>query len=629
MEVIPDVAAEKRLFAGQASEGEMQARLAAVRREITDSKLDYYVVPSENEHQSEDIADSDKRREWVSGFDGSAGVALIPASSEPALLFVDSRYWILAEAAVPKANWKVVRVGSTGEGGKGDVVGGWVEYAKSLHGRIGIDPRLITNELANNIRTQVALIRTPDLIDRARPPPPRSSAPFVPYPLLYAGESTSSKLARLRPLLAADIYLLPTLPAIAWLLDVRADDIPFCHVGLAYVAVTQDSCVAFVDESKVGDELRETWSDAGVEIRRYGVEEVAKYVKEYAEALGRKKVMIKASAESSWALVSACTPHDVQTVPCPVDAAKALKNDVELQGFRNAYLRDGVAMVRWLAWLEQKIVKEKKDLGEWTAAQMLNKIRARDPLFRGLAYGDISVTGPHGASGHYMPTRENQSPIDLVTPYTIDSGPQYLDATIDTTRSFFFGKSPSDDIKRAYTRVLQAHFAVATATFPLHTDAAGLAALAKDRMYRDGLDFGHGLGHGVGNYLAVHESPVSFRKGFQFQPGHVTSIEPGFYLEDNWGMRIESVYICKRVETRYEYGGARWLGFERVTQVPIDMRMVDYALMTKGEIRWLNDHNTDVQNTLLPLLDTDADGAARDWVKKACKPKRIWPWTGV
>lgn len=589
--------------------------------------------------------------ELTRSFTGSAGTALIPADADSkALLFVDSRYWIQAEHQVLSEHWKVVRVGSQGGSGSAGVTTGWMDFVVhnvAAGSRIGTDPRLISYTLASALTRQLkassatastsasGLIATPDnLVDRVRGTPERSLGPINPHPLAFSGETTTSKLKRLRLTISnrssttSWIYLLPALPPIAWLLNVRCpSDIPFCPVAYAYLLLSNDRCVVFVDERKIGDELREILDIDKIEIRPYGVEEVGKTVLEVQLGTSRAHPpRIYAPQSCSWALADACKA-EVWDGVCPVEKAMSVKNAVEQEGMRQAYLRDGRAMVRWIAWLEQKIVKDGRQIGEWVAAQGLTRYRRLEDSFAGLAYEDISGSGPNSAIPHYVPHRGQERPVDPESTYVIDSGAQYLDGTIDTTRTLFFGKSPPDDVKRAYTRVLQGHMAVSTQVFPRGMPSDYFNMLARGPLFAEGLQFGHGIGHGVGSYLGVHEYPVSYPHSASFEPGHVTTIEPGCYKEGQWGMRIESALLCRAIDLD-NAPDSGFLGWERLTQVPIQTSLVDWSVMSKDEIRWLNDHNSSVEAALLPLLQEDQDKETRDWLKKACKPHRIWPWSG-
>ncbi|WVN86205.1 uncharacterized protein L203_101366 [Cryptococcus depauperatus CBS 7841] len=633
-------------------EKELIARLEVMKEAIQDAKIDWYVVSTEDEHQSEMVGDSEKRLEYITGFTGSAGTALIPSCSSEALLFVDSRYWIQAEQQVP-TGWKVIRVGSKGGSGREGVVGGWVEWAvhEAEEGsRIGVDPKLISLKLANLIKSRLssvdsAIILLPlscNLVDKIRDPLARSLGPISTYPIELSGEGTPSKLARTRDALdnigfggsgkSEWIYILPTLPAIAWLLNFRCtSDIPFCPVAYSYVVLTPSRCALFVDERKVEDQLKQRLESEEVELKRYGIEEVGQFVREIVkDTESREKksnIRIIGPKECNWALSEECSPSRIEVIICPVDTLKAIKNSVEQQNFRNAYLRDGRAMVRWLAWLEKILVNDGRKVGEWAAAQALTRERKKEDLFAGLAYDDISASGPNSALPHYAPKRGKDRFIDINTTYLIDSGAQYRDATIDTTRTLFFGTNPSNELKRAYTRVLQGHIAVSMAKFPPGMTANWMNMLARRALYEDGLDFGHGIGHGVGSYLSVHENPM-YPSDNAFKPGNMTTIEPGYYKESEWGIRIESVLLCSVAEST-EGPGSGYLNWERITQVPIQSSLVDWSLMAKYEMRWLNEHNKQVQKALEPLLQDDQDAHARDWLKRVCKPHTIWPWDGI
>lgn len=416
-------------------------------------------MPSEDEHQSEEIGESDERRSWISGcvsdcfdsnlgspnanlsFTGSAGTALIPSSNAAAaLLFVDSRYWIQAGKQVT-TDWEVRRVGSRSSSGKDDVVGGWIDAIVDVGDSTSNGAKLTnrtcpkahasgsTPSLLLQVR-QIPTIRpcsssgsikaieyrlsssstrlvplSKNLIDLIRPYPPRSEAPILPHPLKYAGNTTATKLTKIREVLNRRakngwIYVLPTLPAIAWTLNIRCGDIPYCPVAYAYLVFTQDKCAVFVDSKKVDVELRTIWNKDDIEIRGYGVDEVGKYVKNQLKAIQegneKKKVRVFAPKECSWALSEACAPVGLSTgrrkllnvqseveilQPCPVDIIKGVKNGTEIEGARKAYLRDGRAMVRWMAWLEQKILQDGRPVGEWVAAQGLLRYRKLEENF--------------------------------------------------------------------------------------------------------------------------------------------------------------------------------------------------------------------------------------------------------
>jgi len=285
---------------------------------------------------------------------------------------------------------------------------------------------------------------------------------------------------------------------------------------------------------------------------------------------------------------------------------------VELDGLRRAYLRDGAAYVKWLAWLEHKI-QQGYDITEWEAAWRLTEYRRQNKHYWGLAYENISASGPNAALPHYSPSKGNARMIDRETPYLNDSGGQYRDGTCDTTRTVHFGR-PSQDQCEAYTRVLQGHIAIDSAVFPEGTTGLQLDVLARRALWKDGLNYLHGTGHGFGSFLSVHEGPHGFTSSIPLVPGHVITNEPGFYLEGRWGMRIESGLVVRRVKTKGEFNGDIWLGFERLTCVPIQTRMVKENMLTKEEKQWLKDHNKKCLEKLEPMLKDDK--RALKWLKR-------------
>jgi Xaa-Pro aminopeptidase len=302
-------------------------------------------------------------------------------------------------------------------------------------------------------------------------------------------------------------------------------------------------------------------------------------------------------------------------VPPYVDEIQAIKNAVELEGQRRAYLRDGVAFVRWLAWIEQKY-SQGFEITEYQAAFRLNEYRRGNQYYKGLAYDSISASGPNAALPHYIPRKSSARLIDRETPYLMDSGGQYLDGTCDTTRTIHFGR-PTNEQCDAYTRVLQGHIALDSVIFPQGTSGRQLDVLARRALWKDGLNYGHGTGHGVGSYLNVHEGPHSFSNNVPLAPGHVITNEPGFYKFDAFGVRIESTLAVTPVKTRGETkDGPVWLGFERLTCVPIQTKMVKESMLSKEEKQWIKEHNQRCRERLEPLLREKDDKRALKWIKR-------------
>jgi len=330
------------------------------------------------------------------------------------------------------------------------------------------------------------------------------------------------------------------------------------------------------------------------------------------------KVLI--GTQASWALSRAIGEDNLEIVPSPVADAKAIKNKVEIEGFRQCHIRDGAALSAYLAWLEEELGKGAK-ISEAEAADKLEQYRSRLDLFKGLSFTTISSTGPNGAIIHYSPDREDCAIIDKDQLYLVDSGGQYLDGTTDVTRTLHFG-NPSEEEIRAFTLVLKGHIAIDKALFPQGTTGFKLDILARAALWRDGLDFNHGTGHGVGSYLAVHEGPQSIAareisNKAALKAGMTVSDEPGYYKDGHWGIRIENVVVVQDVKLANDFGKRGWLGFEHVTMTPIQTKLVDVALLSQDEKDWLNAYHEEVYAKVSPLLKQDE--RASKWLERECK----------
>ncbi|KAF8312866.1 Creatinase/aminopeptidase [Clavulina sp. PMI_390] len=593
------------------------AELRELMKAEPEGGLDFYIVPSEDAHQSEYTAPPDRRREFISGFTGSAGVAIISRSGA-AHLFVDSRYWVQASRELDH-NWTLHKVGATSSGdektGGGTVhIQPWNEWLKDRPrgSRIGIDSRLISHEHATalsaalNARYSKLVFPRVNLVDKvwkSRPAKP-SGQVFV-WSEKYAGKSAAEKLDELRSWIRSQRPAAPpvvatffaSLSSIAWLLNIRGSDVDFNPVVISYLFVTTKQAILFVDKSKVDSETAAYLKAQGVSLRDYA--DVWSFLRK-AE-WGDGKVLIDKQTPHAVALMLTSARYTI--TPSWVDQAKAIKNEVEIQGFRNAYTRDGAAMVKWLAWLDE-VIRAGQPITEWEAAEELTHYREQGTHFWGLAYENISATGANAALPHYTASQEGAAILDVGRPYLNDSGGQYFDGTCDTTRTVHFG-FPTEEHMEAYTRVLQGHIAIDSVIFPEGTTGRQLDVLARKALWKDGMNYGHGTGHGIGTFLNVHEGPHGFGIDVPLKPGHIITNEPGFYKEGEFGVRIESALVVKRVETKHEFGGKIWLGFERLTQVPIQLKMVKMDLLTKEEKAWLKNHNATCREKLAVLLAED------------------------
>ncbi|KAI6165981.1 Creatinase aminopeptidase [Pisolithus thermaeus] len=600
-------------------------RLEQIRKLMMKDNLDYYVVPSEDAHQSEYVSAGDKRREWISGFSGSAGQAII--SKTAAYLVTDSRYWLQARAQVDP-NWYIITAGAV------DAPKDWIEWLvdRAKGTKVGIDARMISHEKATRLNTELnakgsKLIFPPqNFIDLCwKDKPLRSREPVFIQSIEFSGREASSKIAEVRqwvrsqppavipyskspptPAQAHVGTLISSLSNIAYLLNLRGSDIPFNPLFYAYLFISIDRVILFLDAAKLTDDIEDYLRAHKIQRRDYN--DIWPFLRRREWGEGRLLI----NAETSYAISLMLTHFRYTVVPSLVDNMKAIKNDTELEGLRRAYLRDGAAYVRWLAWLEHKI-RQGYDITEYEAAWRLTEYRRQNKHYWGLAYESISASGPNAALPHYSPSKSNARMIDRETPYLNDSGAQYRDGTCDTTRTVHFGR-PTQDQSEAYTRVLQGHIAVDSVIFPEGTTGSQLDVLARRALWKDGLNYLHGTGHGFGSFLNVHEGPHGFSSNVPLVPGHVITNEPGFYLEGKWGMRIESALSVRRVRTKGEFSGDIWLGFERLTCVPIQTRMVKENMLTKEEKQWLKDHNKKCLERLEPYLKEDK--RALKWLKR-------------
>lgn len=621
-------------------------RLEKLRQLMDEEGVHAYVVPSVDAHGSEYVPPEARRREFISGCSADVGTAVVCKQS--AHLFVDGRFYIQAEKELDK-NWTLHKVPIVPDYDK------WLieEARKSDQGfSIGIDPTLIGNgtalDLLDNLAPFGASLAYPsrNLVDvvwaDARPKP--IEAQINVRPLQFAGKKSQEKLKELadwiimggsdkrNPIPPGSAFVLNQLDQISWLLNLRGASIPNNPFFPAYVVVSAGEesyrATIFVSSTLLpnnSDAYRYLVDDLDVEVQSYDA--VFDYLIEGSwKGPGDEQKLI-ISETTSWAIVNAVGTPNVFTVlrsHSPVELAKAIKNEVEIEGMRKAYLRDGICWAKWASWLDEKVRVRHQEINEKDAVDALVAIRQKAENYGGMeAYEGISASGKNAALPHYQTPEHGSKVIDRHTPYLCDSGAQYFDGTIDTTRTVHFGK-PSKRQKRAYTRVLQGHIAIDTATFPRKTTTgATLDALARTPLWSDGFTYMHGTGHGIGSFGAVHEGPHGFSTSSGgssepviFQENMAISNEPGYYEEGNFGIRIESVLVVRPAPKTYfnQNGENNWLHFERLTMVPIDTSMIEWKLLSADQIGWINKHNKDVYEKLSPFLKNDK--RAHRWLKR-------------
>jgi Xaa-Pro aminopeptidase len=582
--------------------------LTALRQELARQHLDGFIVPRADEHLGEYVPAAAERLAWLTGFTGSAGLAIVLA--ETAAVFTDGRYVLqLAEQTDPDA-WQRRHITE-------EPPPGWLAQHAAKTARIGYDPLLISEEgLARYTDAglnMIAVEQNPiDAVWTDRPTPP--SAPALPHPLGYAGQTSEDKRAKVAKRLrdAEQNAAVLTDPAsIAWLLNIRGGDVPFTPFALGFALVHADGATdLFMAPDKVPVETR-TWLGNTVSVADRTALGPA------LDKLAGKTVRVDASGSPVWfaqrlqkagAIVSSASD------PCLLP--KACKNVIEQQGARDAHLRDAVAICRFLHWLS--VAAPSGQETEMSAAEALLAFRRQVDGFRGESFPAISGAGEHGAIIHYRVTDESNRSIKPDEVYLIDSGAQYPDGTTDITRTVWTGPAnPPDAVRDQVTRVMQGHIAIATAVFPKGVGGAHLDALARRALWQAGLDYDHGTGHGVGSYLSVHEGPVSISRLARPVPidaGMILSNEPGFYLPDHYGIRLENLLLVQAADIP----GAQkpFLRFETLTLAPFDRRLLKPALMTAQEREWLDTYHARVLRTVGPFLGE----AEQAWLTAACTP---------
>lgn len=585
-------------------------RIQTLRDEMAQAGLKAVIVPRTDPHLSEYISDHWHTVRFLTGFTGSAGTLVV--TEKGAYLWVDSRYFLQGESQTAGTGIVIMKDGLpetpsinaflTENLSEGDTVG--------LNGLLMSvnDTAVLRSALAKRgIKLDVNF----DPIDRVwadRPALPSDPA-FI-HDEKYAGKSATEKLADLRrdfESAGAQAYFTSALDEIAWLLNLRSTDVPCNPVATSFLYVGADGARLFIDPAKLNPAVNEYLSASGVETAPYGS------ALEYLATVPADVTVLLSGARASGAVASVLDGH-FTLGESPVSIPKAVKNETQIQGIRNAHVRDGVYMVRSIMEI-QRIVNECKPLTEMGVADILERNRRTDPLFFDLSFESICGFGPHGAIVHYSATPETDSPLSLGNLLLIDSGANYIDATTDITRTIALG-TPSEAMRHDFTLVMKGHIAIATAIYPEGTHGHQLDAMARMPLWKEGKSYLHGTGHGVGHFLNVHEGPQSIRLNdtmAPLMPGMLTSNEPGVYLADRYGIRCENLVLTIPYETT-EFGN--FYAFETVTMCPFDRALFDTSIMSPEEIEWVNNYHRTVYDRLAPALSEEE----RTWLADACAP---------
>ena len=559
-------------------------QLTALRAQLAKHKIDAFVVPSADEFQGEYLPAAARRLEFLTGFTGSNGMAVIHKTK--AAFFTDGRYTLQAETQVPKAYAKYNMAQKS--------AATWIKE-ELKNAVIGFDPKLFTlRQYAAWEKQGIKLKPVPNLVDliwKHRPHYPADKA-FA-YPLKYAGESSEAKIKRVLKMLPTDALFIAAPDSVCWLLNIRGNDIPHTPFLNATALLTKNGAMTlFVDAKKIPDTLKKTWKKVTIAA---------------APARFKGSVMLDPSHSSVWwAEQFEKAGATLIKAADPIQAMKACKNTVEANGMQAAHVRDGAALSSFLCWLDEHW--QKHTITEVSAAEKLRSFRAAQPLFRDLSFGTIAGMGSNGAIVHYHAMPKTAKTLKHGV-FLLDSGGQYWDGTTDVTRTIALG-APTEEQQEDFTRVLKGHIALASAVFPKGVTGSELDALARMPLWHVGKDYDHGTGHGVGCYLSVHEGPQRISRvanNVALEAGMIVSNEPGFYKAGEYGIRIENLVLVETIDKKF-------LRFKTLTLAPIDRNLIDKDLLHADEIKWLNDYHARVFNTLRPLVDKKT----AMWLKKMC-----------
>ena len=591
-------------------------RLSDLREVMQREHLAAFIFPSTDPHQSEYVAEHWKGREWISGFDGSAGTAVVTMNA--AALWTDSRYFLAAEEQLKGTEFQLMRLKIEGT----PTIAEWIDRECGAGAEVGIDGWCSSvsdvKDMIASLRKQGGItLRTNfdplKLIWRDRPTIPEN--PVEIYPLQYAGEATHDKIGRIRQALRethADGMLMAALDDIAWTLNLRGTDVHCSPVFVSYLLISTTDVTLYINKAKLSPEVVDYLKSEGVGVAPY--DEISKGLKDYFEY----NILLDPN-EVNYALYKSAVREIVEE-ESPVKRMKTVKNEREISGFRSAMLKDGIAMVKFLKWIDEW--KENSSMAggqqtEISISERLEALRAEQPLYKGLSFDTIAGYQAHGAIVHYEATPETDIPLKPEGFLLLDSGAQYLDGTTDITRTIALGPL-TEEQKRVYTLVLKGHIQIELCKFPSGASGTQLDILAREALWREGLNYLHGTGHGVGTYLNVHEGPHQLRMEWKPAPlvaGMTLTDEPGIYLAGKFGVRIENTLLITPYKET-EFG--RFLQFEPLTLCPIDKSPIIADMLLPEELSWLNAYHQHVFVTLSPHLSP----TETDWLRIACAPLR-------
>ena len=578
-------------------------RVKSLRQWMDKHGLKAFIIPSTDPHNSEYVSEHWASRQWISGFNGSAGTAVVTMNE--AVLWTDSRYFLAADEQLADTPFSLMKEGLP----DAPTVAQWLTSKLRKGDKVGIDGWVFDGREAEEFKTILAAkeISLDDSSDpmvelwKERPAIPENVV--MTQPLKYAGETIVSKLERLRGILkqtGRDGILVSALDEVAWMFNLRGTDVYCNPVFVAYCLMAGNETTLYVNPEKLQQRVRLFLNEQGIFIMPY--EKIVEDLKQ----LSHMNLLLPAGTNAR--LAQAAGRYDTLNVISPVATLKAVKNAAEIKGFHQAMLRDGVAMVKFLRWLKPAV--RRGGLTEMGVDRKLTALRAESPMFRDISFDTIAAYQDHGAIVHYEATPETDCELKPKGFLLLDSGAQYVDGTTDITRTIALGR-PTSEEKHIYTLVLKGHIGLSRLKFPEGSSGTQLDLAARYAMWQEGYNYGHGTGHGVGSYLNVHEGPHQIRMNWKPAPivaGMTVTDEPGIYLPKRFGVRIENMLLAKSFR-QTDFG--HFLCFEPLTLCPIDTTPIERSLLSKEEIEWINKYHQTVRQKLLPLLENEAD---RRWL---------------
>ncbi|XP_066251051.1 xaa-Pro aminopeptidase 1 [Euwallacea similis] len=587
--------------------------------------LSAYIIPSNDAHYGEYLAHCDEFRGFISGFQGSAGTAVV--TNHDACMWTDGRYYLQASEEMD-SNWTLMKEGDPNTPQKGQ----WLVKTLPSGSHVGVDPKLITSEEFPVLQKELETVghklipvaqNLVELLWSDRPKRPVN--PVKPLPVTFTGKLVQNKLSEVVAVMKernADYLVLTALDEVAWFLNLRGSDIDYNPVFFSYVIISANSTFTlFIDSRQATDEVKgHLKSEAGNVFTIKPYEKIEEALKELSVNLNG---FVWFSEFSSYALTNIIPKkHLLLTDTTPVQLMKAVKNPTEVKGMKNAHIKDAVALCCYFSWLEKNVASG--TITEVSGAQKLLEFRKLQADFIGDSFGIISSVGPHGAIIHYQPSASTDVPIRTDTLYLCDSGAQYLDGTTDVTRTFHFG-TPTAYEKQCYTRVLKGQLKFASMIFPRKLKGNYLDSFARQFLWDVGLDYAHGTGHGIGHYLNVHEGPmgISWRPMNQdpgLEANMFLSNEPGYYEDGKFGMRIEDIVVIVEANTLHNFNNRGFLTFETVTFAPKSINLIDVSMLTDKEIEQLNVYHQKCREVVGPLLEKQGLSDVKAWLWKETKP---------